>query len=130
MSYHFSRTMDRPFDDAVAIVTEILKNNGFGIVSEIDVGATLRAKLGVDFRPYRIIGACNPGLAHQAILAEARIGTMLPCNVVVQQIDENRVEISGIDPVASMLAIDNPQLGEIARQVQEMMKKVVDELPA
>ncbi|HSK41620.1 MAG TPA: DUF302 domain-containing protein [Arenibaculum sp.] len=130
MSYHFSRTMDRPFDDAVAIVTEVLKSNGFGIVSEIDVGATLRTKLGVDFRPYRILGACNPGLAHQAILAESRIGTMLPCNVVIQQIDENKVEISGIDPIASMLAIDNPQLGEIARKVQELMKKVIDELPA
>lgn len=128
MTYHFSKKLKMPFDQAIARVTEALTREGFGILTEIDVQQTLKKKLNVDFRPYRILGACNPPLAYQALQAEDKIGTMLPCNVVIQDMGGSIVEVSAVDPVASMSAITNPKLGEVARMVQEKLKKVVESL--
>lgn len=128
MTYHFSTKLDLGFDDAIAAVTEELKKEGFGILSEIDVKAALKKKIGVDFRNYRILGACNPHFAHQALQKEPHIGTMLPCNVVVQDAPGGGVEVSAIDPVASMQAIDNPELGEVAQEVRAKLKQVIERL--
>ena len=128
MSYHFSKTIDMPFDEAVAATTDALGKHGFGVLTEIDVQATLKKKLGVDYRPYRILGACNPTMAYQALQAEDKIGTMLPCNVIVQQREDGAVEVSAIDPAALMQAIDNPRLADVAGQVRDMLRQVVDEL--
>jgi uncharacterized protein (DUF302 family) len=128
MSYHFSKIVSVPFDEAIEQVTEALKKNGFGILSTIDVKTTLKNKIDVDFRPYTILGACNPQFAYQALQSEDKIGTMLPCNVVVQQTDDGRVEVSAVDPVASMQAIENPALGGIAKQVQGLLKGVIKNL--
>ena len=128
MSYYFSKTLHMPFEDAIAHVTEELKKEGFGVLTEIDVKATMKQKLGVDFRNYRILGACNPPFAHKALSAEDKIGTMLPCNVIVQEMAKGEVEVAAIDPIASMQAIDNPALGGVAMEVQAKLKKVVDSL--
>ena len=128
MSYYFSKVFDSSFEGMIDRVTERLQNEGFGVLSEIDVQAKLKEKLDVDFRKYRILGACNPGFAHKALLAEDKIGTMLPCNVIVQQLDDGRVEVAAIDPVASMQAIKNDNLGEIASEVRGMLKKVIETL--
>ncbi|MCK1453636.1 DUF302 domain-containing protein [Bradyrhizobium sp. 35] len=128
MTYHFSKTVDLPFEAAVAATTAALKNHGFGVLTQIDVKDTLQKKIGADFRPYLILGACNPKLAYQALTLEDKIGTMLPCNVVVQQRDGGKVEISAVDPVASMAAIENPELGAVANQVREMLKQVLAEI--
>jgi uncharacterized protein (DUF302 family) len=128
MSYHFSKTLDAPFDQAVMRVTEALSKEGFGVLTDIDVAATMKKKLGQDFRPYRILGACNPQLAYRALTLEDKIGTMLPCNVIVQQREGGKVEVSAVDPVASMQAIDNPDLGEVAKEVRAKLKRVVDGL--
>ena len=128
MSYHFSKTCTLSFDDAIARVTERLKKEGFGVLTEIDVKDTLKRKLDVDFRRYKILGACNPSFAYRALQAEDKIGTMLPCNVIVQELADGTVEVSAVDPVASMLAIKNPELGDIAEQVREKLKKVVASL--
>ena len=128
MTYHFSKTLRVPFEAAITRVTEVLKQEGFGILTEIDVQQTLKKKLDVDFRPYRILGACNPPLAYQALQAEDKIGTMLPCNVVVQELGSGVVEVSAVDPVASMTAIKNPKLGAVAKTVQAKLKKVIDSL--
>jgi uncharacterized protein (DUF302 family) len=128
MSYHFSKTLDLPFGQAVSRVTEALSKEGFGVLTDIDVAATIKKKLGADFRPYRILGACNPQLAHRALQLEDKIGTMLPCNVIVQQREGGRVEVSAVDPVASMQAIQNPALAEVAKEVQAKLKRVVDSL--
>ena len=122
--YTFSTPVSGTFDDAIERVTAALAAEGFGVLTEIDVQATLRKKLGVDFRPYRILGACNPPMAFQALQAEPEIGAMLPCNVVVQQTDGG-VTVSAIDPVASMQAVDNPALGAIASEVREKLKAVI-----
>jgi len=116
MAYYFSKTLSTRFDDAVQRTTEALKQAGFGIITEIDVKDTLRKKLDVDFRSYRILGACNPRLAYEALKLEDKIGTMLPCNVVVQQTADGKVEVAAIDPVASMMAIDNPTLRKPPRR--------------
>jgi uncharacterized protein (DUF302 family) len=128
MSYYFSRTLPISFDEAVQHATEALKREGFGIITEIDVKQTLKAKIGVDFRDYRILGACNPKLAYEALQLEDKIGTMLPCNVVVQTIAQGRTEIAAIDPVASMQAVDNPRLKQAAEQVQMLLKKAIASL--
>jgi uncharacterized protein (DUF302 family) len=128
MSYHFSKRLDVPFDQAVARVIEALKREGFGVLTDIDVSATMKAKLGEDFRPYRILGACNPQLAHRALQLEDKIGTMLPCNVIVQQHEGGGVEVSAVDPVASMQAIRNPGLAGVAKLVQVKLRKVVEGL--
>jgi uncharacterized protein (DUF302 family) len=128
MAYHFSQILDLPFEQAVATTSEALKRHGFGVLTEIDVKQTLKNKLDVDFRPYRILGACNPKMAYQALQAEDKIGTMLPCNVIVQQREDGRVEVSAVDPVASMQAIENPGLGKIAGQVRDMLQQVIADL--
>ena len=128
MSYHFSKTINQDFDTAISKVTEELKKEGFGVLTEIDVKETLKKKLGVDFRKYKILGACNPHFAHQALLAEDSIGTMLPCNVIVQERDNGKVEVAAVDPVASMMAIKNEKLVEVANEVRERLKKVIDNI--
>ena len=128
MTYYFSATLPLSFDDAVRRTTEALKAEGFGIITEIDVKETLRKKLGIDFRGYTILGACNPTLAHKALQLEDKVGTMLPCNVVVQDIGDGRVEVAAVDPVASMAAIDNPRLKQLAADVRDKLKRVVASL--
>jgi len=128
MSYYFTKTIDASLDEAEDRVTAALKEEGFGVLTQIDVRATLKKKLDVDFRPYKILGACNPGFAHQALLAENKIGTMLPCNVILQEIGDGRTEVSAVDPVASMQAVENEALGGIAGQVRERLRRVVDAL--
>jgi uncharacterized protein (DUF302 family) len=128
MSYYFSKTLNVSFEEAVSKVTEELKKEGFGILTDIDVQATLKKKMNVDFRKYRILGACNPPFAYQALLKEDKIGTMLPCNVIVQELAERKAEVAAIDPIASMQAVKNPDLQGIAEQVQAKLKKVIDSL--
>ncbi|MHB8843376.1 MAG: DUF302 domain-containing protein [Nitrospirota bacterium] len=128
MTYYFSKTLQTTFEDAVNRVTQELKKEGFGILTEIDVKATLKRKLNVDFRNYRILGACNPPFAYQALQVEDKIGTMLPCNVIVQEIPGVGAEISAVDPVASMQAIENPKLGEIAGQIRAKLRDVIERL--
>ena len=128
MSYYFNKVLNVSFDDAVTGVVEELSKEGFGILTEIDVRQTLKKKLDVDFGNYRILGACNPSLAYQALQAEEKIGTMLPCNVVVQETADGNVEVSAVDPVASMKAVQNEALGDIASQVREKLKRVIDRL--
>lgn len=126
--YYFSKVIDLPFAAAIAATIEALGKHGFGVLTDIDVQATLKKKLDVSFRPYRILGACNPKMAHQALVAEDKIGTMLPCNVVVQELPNGSVEVSAVDPVASMQAVDNPGLAEIADKVRAMLRQVVDDI--
>jgi uncharacterized protein (DUF302 family) len=128
MSYHFSKRLDLPFDQAVERVTEALKREGFGVLTDIDVRATIKSKLGEEFREYRILGACNPPLALRALQLEDMIGTMLPCNVIVQEHNGGGIEVSAVDPVASMQAIDNPGLADVAKEVQAKLKRVVEGL--
>jgi len=126
MSYYFSKNLDLSFDEAIQRVTDELKKEGFGVLTEIDVKATLKKKLDVDFRDYRILGACNPPLAHQALQAESHIGLMLPCNVVVQAGENGGTIVSAIDPIASMQAVENDSLGEVAEQVKAKLQKVIE----
>lgn len=128
MSYYFNTTMEAPFDEAIEKVTDELKKQGFGVLTDIDVKATLKKKLDIDYQNYRILGACNPPFAYQALQAEDKIGTMLPCNVIVQEIEDGKVEVSAVDPLASMQAIQNSDLRDIANQVQAKLKKVIDNL--
>jgi uncharacterized protein (DUF302 family) len=128
MAYYFSKTLPVSFEEAVRRTTEALKQEGFGIITEIDVKETFRKKLGIDFRNYRILGACNPALAHEALNLEDKVGTMLPCNVVVQDVPGGTTEIAAIDPVASMSAIDNPTLKQAAERVRERLQKVIASL--
>ena len=125
MAYTFSTTLHREFDDAIAHVTERLAETGFGILTEIDVQEAMKKKLGKEFRRYRILGACNPPFAYKALLAEPKIGAMLPCNVIVQDNENGTVEVSAVDPVASMAAIENPALTEIAGEVRDMLRKTI-----
>ncbi len=127
MTYHFSKTLDGDFDAIVDRVTAALKAQGFGILTDIDVAATLKKKLDVDFHKYRILGACNPPLAYQALQAEDKIGAMLPCNVVVQETDAG-IEVSAVDPVASMQAVENPKLDDVAQTVRAKLKSVIETL--
>ena len=129
MDYFFSKTVDLPFDEAVKRTTEVLKTHGFGVLTEIDVRATLKEKLDVDFRNYRILGACNPPNAYKALRAEPKIGLLMPCNVIVEENEGGGgVEVSGVDPLASMSSVDNPELAGIAGEVREMMKKAISEI--
>ncbi|MHA2371126.1 MAG: DUF302 domain-containing protein [Candidatus Hodarchaeales archaeon] len=128
MSYHTSKNLDITFDEAIERVTEELKKEGFGVLTEIDVRKTLKKKLDVNFRNYRILGACNPPFAYRALQQEDKIGVMLPCNVVVQEIEEGRIEVSAVDPIASMQAIDNPNLRKIATEVGSKLKNVIENL--
>jgi uncharacterized protein (DUF302 family) len=128
MSYFFNKTLNISFEEADARVTEALKKDGFGILTEIDVKETLKKKLNVDFRKYKILGACNPPFAYKALQAEDKIGLMLPCNVIVQELTGGKVEVAAIDPVASMTAIDNPKLRVVGEQVRAKLKAVIDNL--
>ncbi|MCJ7808137.1 MAG: DUF302 domain-containing protein [Dehalococcoidia bacterium] len=128
MSYHFSKTLNCSFDEAIPMIIEGLKNEGFGILTEIDVKETLKRKLDIEFRSYKILGACNPTFAYQALQEEDKIGTMLPCNVIVQQHTDGNVEVSAVDPIASMQAIENPKLRDVAEQVRAKLKRVIDNM--
>lgn len=130
MSYYLGTTLDLPFDAAIARTREALKDEGFGVVTEIDIKDTLKTRIGVDFRRYTILGACNPGLAHEALLLEDKVGTMLPCNVIVQEAGPERTEVAAIDPVASMQAIENPRLHAAAGIVRDKLRNVIDSLAA
>lgn len=128
MSYYFNKTLSMSFDDAIAKVTDELKKEGFGIMTEIDVKDAIKKKLNKDFRKYKILGACNPPYAYKALQAEDKIGTMLPCNVIVQETEGGKIEVAAIDPIASMQAVNNPSLGEIAKEVQAKLRKVIKSL--
>jgi len=128
MSYYFSTIVDDSFDDAIVRVTENLAAAGFGVLTTIDISATLKKKIDVDFPRYTILGACNPGYAHKALLAEDKIGLMLPCNVIVQETSDGKVEVSAVDPMASMMAVKNESLGGVASDVQSMLKNVIEGL--
>ena len=128
MRYYFSKTLATSYDDAIVRVIEALKQEGFGILTEIDVRAKMREKLGEEFRNYRILGACNPPFAWQALQIEDKIGTLLPCNVIVQELAPGEIEVAAIDPAVSMLAVGNPALRDIGTQVRAKLQKVVDSL--
>jgi uncharacterized protein (DUF302 family) len=128
MSYYFSKNLDMPFAAAIEHVTKKLADKGFGILTRIDVQHTMKVKLGVDFKPYMILGACNPHFAWRALQTEDKIGAMLPCNVVVTETAPGQVEVAAVDPVASMGAIDNPQLAATAKDVQLLLREMIDEL--
>jgi uncharacterized protein (DUF302 family) len=129
MSYYFNKVLDEAtFEEAEARVREALQKEGFGVLTEIDVKATLKKKLDVDFKQYKILGACNPAFAYKALQAEDKIGTMLPCNVILQEIEVGGIEVAAIDPLASMKGVENEALGAIGVEVQAMLKKVVDRL--
>ena len=129
MSYYIETRLENiPFEEAIDKVTDELKNEGFGVLTEIDLKTTLKKKLDVDFYNYRILGACNPPYAHKALLAENKIGTMLPCNVIVQEREPGDIEVSAVDPIASMQAIENPELGTLAQEIRDKLKKVIEAL--
>ena len=129
MTYYHSKKMHNvSFDEAVEKVTEALKQEGFGVLTEIDVKATLKKKLDVEFRPYKILGACNPPYAHKALEVEDKIGIMLPCNVIVQETADGTIEVAAVDPVTSMSAIENPKLMDIAAEIQQKLKTVIENL--
>ncbi len=128
MSYYFSKTVEMPFDEAVDHVTKALAGKGFGVLTTIDVKATMKKKLDVDFKPYKILGACNPQFAWRALQSEDKIGTMLPCNVIVTEVEPGKVEVSAVDPVASMAAIRNADLGEVAGNVRLLLQEMVRDL--
>ena len=128
MSYHFSKMLNISYDEAIARVKDELKKEGFGIITKIDVKDTLKKKLNVDFPKYKILGACNPSFAYEALKVENKIGTMLPCNVIVQQVSPTQVEVSAVDPVASMKAIENLKLLKIAEKVQGKLKQIIDRI--
>ncbi|KAA3616792.1 MAG: DUF302 domain-containing protein [Calditrichaeota bacterium] len=128
MSYYFSKTVAYSYNEAIEKVTNLLQQRGFGILTEIDVQATLKKKLDVDFNKYIILGACNPPFAYKALQGENKIGTMLPCNVIVQEIGDGEVEVSAVDPMASMMAVENPELEEIALEIGNLLSEVIEEL--
>lgn len=128
MSYYFTKIIDGEFEPSIEKVTEALKAEGFGVLTEIDVKATLKKKINVDFKNYRILGACNPPFAYEALQAENKIGTMLPCNVVVQEAEKGKIEVTAVDPVASMMAVNNEDLYPIAEEIRNRLKKVIDSL--
>jgi len=128
MSYYFSKTVEEDFDKAIEHVTEELKKEGFGVLTQIDVQDTLKKKLDVDFKKYKILGACNPTFAYQALQSEDKIGTMLPCNVVVEENIDGTVEVTAVNPVESMSAIKNDSLGNVAGQVRDKLEKVIANL--
>jgi len=128
MEYYFNTVLTASFDEAIQLTTEALKSEGFGIISDIDIQAKLNEKLGVSFKKYRILGACNPGYAYKALQAEEKIGTMLPCNVIVIEQANGQVEVAAVNPISSMMAVQNPELEPVARAVTEKLKKVIDSL--
>lgn len=127
-TYYHSKTVDGSVEDVEPRVREELQNEGFGVLTEIDVSATLKKKLDVDFRPYKILGACNPPAAHRALQAEDKIGTMLPCNVILQEDGEGRTEVAAVDPVASMQSVENEDLRPVAEEIRGRLRAVIDRL--
>ena len=125
MSYYIDRKLKSSFEDAVELVKEALKKEGFGVLSEINVHLTLKEKLNVDFRKYKILGACNPPFAYKALQYDDKVGTMLPCNVVIQELGKDEINVAAVDPVASMMAIDNPGLKDIATEIKEKLTRVI-----
>ena len=128
MSYYFSKFVDYSYEEALVKVTEELKKEGFGVLTEIDVKATLKNKLDIDFKKYKILGACNPPLAHKALTAEDKIGVLLPCNVIVQEIEDGKVEVAAMNPAEAMQAVNNPNLSDVAESVTSKLKKVLESL--
>ncbi|TDQ31078.1 DUF302 domain-containing protein [Zeaxanthinibacter enoshimensis] len=129
MSYYFSKTLrDISFDTAIEKTTAALKNEGFGILTEIDIKSTMKQKLDEDYNNYKILGACNPSFAHKALQAENKIGTMLPCNVIVRENDDYSIEVAAVDPVASMMGVENPSLAGIAEEVRSKLKNAISGL--
>lgn len=129
MNYYFKTTLtDTSFDEAIDKTLIALKKEGFGVLTEIDLKATLKEKLDVDFYKYTILGACNAPFAYKALQAEDKIGTMLPCNVIVQEKEPGSIEVSAVDPLASMVSVENNSLGDIANEVREKLKRVIDSL--
>jgi len=128
MNYYINKTIKADFKQAVQLVTEALKTEGFGVLSEIDIQQKLKEKLDVDFRKYKILGACNPPNAYKALQQEDKIGTMLPCNVILQQLDDNQIEVAAVDPVASMMAVENKELAGIANNIKEKLERVIASL--
>ncbi len=126
MSYYIATSISLPFDQAIGAAEAALAEEGFGVISRIDIQATLKEKIGADFRPYTILGACNPMLAHEALQLEDKVGTMLPCNVVVQDLGSGETEIAAIDPVASMQAIENGELASAAAEVRAKLQRAID----
>lgn len=128
MSYSYSKKVDQSFEEAIQYVTDKLKDKGFGVLTEINVNETLKKKLDVDFKKYRILGACNPEFAHKALQNEDKIGVMLPCNVIVEEHEDGSVEVSAVNPVASMQAVENDGLSSIATEVRDNLKEVIEQL--
>ena len=128
MKYYFNKTVNGTIEDVIDKVTQRLKEEGFGILTEIDVTETLKKKLDVDFKKYRILGACNPPYAHKALQAEDKIGTMLPCNVIVQEIEAGTIEVAAVNPMASMQAVENEKLNEVANEITAMLENVIEKL--
>ncbi|MBK5203551.1 MAG: DUF302 domain-containing protein [Prolixibacteraceae bacterium] len=128
MKYYISKTLSIGFESAVEKVTESLKKEGFGVLTEINLQEKLKEKLNVDLRKYKILGACNPAYAYKAIQQEDKIGTMLPCSVIIQELDNNKIEVAAVDPVASMMAVENPTLSGIAGEIREKLKRVIASL--
>ena len=126
MKYHISKTIKGTFDDVITKVKDELSKEGFGVLTEIDIKNTLKNKLDVEFRKYTILGACNPEYAHNALQAESKVGTMLPCNVIVQEQEDGTVEVSAVNPKASMMAIENDNLVQLATDVTQKLQRVVD----
>lgn len=127
-TYYFEKTVDYGFNEAIEKATELLKEKGFGVLTEIDVSATMKKKLDKDIKPYRILGACNPEFAYKAISAENKIGVLLPCNVIVQELDSGKVEVAAINPNVAMASVKNPALADIAGPVTEILKEVIDKM--
>lgn len=128
MNYYFNKTVNGTFEEVIDKVTKGLKEEGFGILTEIDIKETLKKKLGVNFKKYRILGACNPPYAHKALLAEDKIGTMLPCNVIVQELEAGVIEVAAVNPMASMQAVKNDKLNKIAIEITTMLENVIKKL--
>jgi len=127
-AYGFSRTTNMSYEEAMEKVTEELKKEGFGVLTEIDVKATLKKKLDVDFKKYKILGACNPPYAYKALQHEEQIGLMLPCNVIVYEKDSGETVVAAIDPIASMQAVQNAELGQIAAEIRQKLKNVIEKI--
>ena len=128
MKYYFNKTIKGTFEEVIDKVTQGLKDEGFGILTEIDVTATLKEKLDIDYKKYRILGACNPPYAHKALEAEDKIGTMLPCNVIVQEIEEGNIEVAAVNPMASMQAVENKKLNKVAEEITGKLEKIIKKL--
>lgn len=128
MKYYINKTLNSTFENALKLVEQELKKEGFGIMTEMDVHKALKEKLNVDFRRYKILGACNPTYAHKALQVEDKIGTMLPCNVIVQELGENKIEVAAVDPVASMQAVENEELDKITKEIREKLRNVISSL--